>query len=143
MRCDGSGGSTVDRYYAGLSSSCWAGLERIPGVHGEITVLRITGEIDLRCHAALRAAIAQGLHGSPGHLVVDLSAVTFCSARGFRQIADGAAAAGTAGVGYAVSGLSPHLEHLALLVWDDGAPPVFHTTTAAVSAISAEQPRLD
>jgi hypothetical protein len=45
-------------------------------------VLRVTGEVDLCTLPAVQAALGQGLAARPAHLLVDLTAMTFCCARG-------------------------------------------------------------
>jgi anti-anti-sigma factor len=104
-------------------------------------MLRVTGDIDLSAHAALHAALEDGLRAAHGHLVVDLSAVTFCSARGLCLIADAAAAAAAAGTDFTFSGLPARLKRIALLVWDDRVPRLFRTAADVVTATRAEQPQ--
>ena len=123
----------------GPSSAVSSSLLRVPGEHPEIVLLQVVGEIDPHGHAALRAALADGLHAARGHLVVDLSGVTFCSVRGFCLIADAASAAAAAGTDFTVSGLPARLKRIALLVWNDAEPRLFRTADDAVSTIRTER----
>jgi anti-anti-sigma regulatory factor len=66
-------------------------------------------------HTALTAALAQ----TPGDLVIDLSGVGFCCVRGLELLVDNAHTARQAGIGYALSGLSVHLDRVLTLVWPE------------------------
>jgi len=121
----------------GPSSAMSSSLLRVPGEHPEIVLLPVVGEIDLHGHAALRAALTDGLRAARGHLVVDLSGVSFCSARGLCLVADAALPPTAAGT--AVSGLPARLKRIALLVWNDAEPRLFRTADDAVSTIRTER----
>lgn len=112
-----------------------------PGGHATILLLQITGEIDLLSEAALVAALHHSLQARPSHLVVDLAAITFCGVRGYAALAATADAAGQHGIGYALSGLPPHLVRAATILWPDGGPTCYRSTAVAVTAIRADHAR--
>jgi STAS domain len=60
---------------------------------GNIVVLRVGGEIDLGNDGVLRQALDAALDGQPGHLVVDLAELRFCSASGMSMLVSAASAA--------------------------------------------------
>lgn len=137
----------VEAHARGLDStttlSCTARSWACPG--GNIVELRVAGEIDRLTHPAVRAALDAALDGAvdqtSGHLVVDLSAVTFCCVRGFALLADTARVAASNGTGYALSGLPPQLARHAQMLWvaDLAAIRCFRSAAVAVTAIRVEQ----
>jgi hypothetical protein len=64
----------------------------------------------------VRDALSAARDHRPDNLVVDLSAITFCSVRGFVELA-GDAFAPTGG--YTLTGIGPHMERLAALARSD------------------------
>jgi hypothetical protein len=70
--------------------------------------------------------------------VVDLAGVVFCCVRGFALLADAAATAQTNRTGYAVSGVPPHLDHLATLLWPEQHFLRYRSAAAAATAIRIE-----
>ncbi|MDT7637210.1 MAG: hypothetical protein QOC67_615 [Pseudonocardiales bacterium] len=110
-----------------------------PALADQIAVLGVAGEVDPCGRTVLRAALTGVLAGQPGHLVVDLSGMTFCDVVGFMILAGGAVEAAVAGIGYTVSGLSPHQIRYAELLWGNCPPARYDTVAAAVRAIRAER----
>ncbi|MGV9293532.1 STAS domain-containing protein [Amycolatopsis sp. NPDC003676] len=66
------------------------------------TVVAVSGELDLRSTARLRAMLAEELALRPPALIADVSALTFCSVSGLEVLTDTARAADAAGVAFAV-----------------------------------------
>jgi anti-sigma B factor antagonist len=65
-------------------------------VHGDPSVLRVDGEIDLATADTLRAALEQALSTDPS-CVVDMAGVTFFDATGLRVVLEAAACRDGAG----------------------------------------------
>jgi len=101
------------------SAGCWCTTESWACPTGEIVVLRVHGEIDLRTRPTVQAALTAALSRRPHHLVVDVADVTFCCVRGFALLADTGTTAAAHGTGYAICGLSPRLERYATMLWSD------------------------
>ena len=82
--------------------------ERHPGPRGLIVTIRVVGEIDLLTYPRLQLAVDAALFGTvdqpTGQLVIDLSRVSFCSARGLSLLADTAQAAADAAIDYHLTG---------------------------------------
>jgi anti-sigma B factor antagonist len=79
---------------------------------GDLVVLRVAGEVDLASVAVLDAALDEVLDRRPDHLVVDLTDLTFCSARGFATLARAARTAEANGITYGVRGASSRADRL-------------------------------
>ena len=94
----------------------WCDLDIETSPLGTVAVLRLAGEIDMFTLPLIRDALSAARDHRPDHLVVDLSEITFCSIRGFVELAGDAFA--TTG-GYTLTGIGPHMERLAALArWD-------------------------
>lgn len=106
-----------------------------------IVILRMAGEIDLYTQPAVETALRSGLHAGAHHLLVDFSAVTFCGARGLGAVADTAPTAAEHGIGYAVSGLTPHLDRAAATLWQTDAPTRYRGLALAMTTIQAAHVR--
>ena len=104
---------------------------------GEITVLRVEGEVDLYTLPTLPVALDNSLKRRPAHLVVDLAQVTFCSVRGLDLLTRAGHTAAEEQTGYAVSGVLPHLDRVWSLGWDDDLPVRYRSIVVAVAAIRA------
>lgn len=113
--------------------------ELMPSPHGMIVVLRVSGEIDLLNHVELRIALAGCVEDKPGHLIVDLAAVTFCWAKGLALIVETAELATANGTGYVLTGLPATLRRHCWALWGDALPTHYRTTAVAVNAIYAGQ----
>jgi anti-anti-sigma factor len=103
------------------------------GPAGPILVLRVAGEIDLLNVPLLQHALDAAVDQRPGDLVVDLAGVGFCCVRGFALLFTAAATAQTNGTGYAVSGLLPHLDRIATLLWPEQHCLRYRSAAAAVT----------
>lgn len=114
---------------------CSCELETERGPAGPILVLRVAGEIDLLTVPAFENALDAVVDKRPGDLVVDLAAVVFCSARGFAVLLDAAATAQTNGTNWVLSGMHPHLDRIATLMWPEPHCLRYRSAAAAVSAI--------
>ncbi|WP_372664548.1 STAS domain-containing protein [Amycolatopsis kentuckyensis] len=68
----------------------------------ERTVVAVAGELDLARTDRLAALLAEELDLAPRALVLDLTGLTFCSARGLGVVLDAVSAARAAGVPVAV-----------------------------------------
>lgn len=122
----------------GRPSSCSCTLELTHGPAGPIVLLHVVGEIDMLTLPALEQSLTAAIDQRPCDLVIDLAAVVFCCVRGFVLIATTAATAQANGVGYAVSGLPPHLARIASLVWSGHPGVPYRSAAAAVTAIRIE-----
>lgn len=129
-----AGGAPVDQ-----ASGCTCELDREPGPAGPILVLRVAGEIDALTLPRLHTALTAALDERPADLVVDLAGVGFCSVRGFARLAIAAATTQTNAVGFAVSGLSPHLDRVATLLWPERHCVRYRSVAAALTAIRIDQ----
>ena len=107
---------------------------------GEIVVLRVAGEIDLGSDLVLRRALDAALAGRPGHLVVDLSELRFCSVRGMSMLVAAAATAAAQGTQYVVSAVPGRFTRFWSMLWPVGQLPIqFSTAAAGVVAAQAHQ----
>ena len=68
-----------------------------------------------------------------------MSEVEFCCVRGFAALAAAAGTARTRQVGFAVSGLSVHLERIALMLWPERPCACYRSAAAAVRAFRVDQ----
>ena len=97
--------------------------ESHPGPGGRMVTIRVVGEIDLLTYPRLQLVLDAALFGTvdqpTGHLVIDLSGVTFCSARGLALLADTAQAAAAAAIDYHLAGCPPQV----IRHWPLHAPP--------------------
>ncbi|UJW30419.1 STAS domain-containing protein [Saccharothrix sp. AJ9571] len=76
------------------------------------TRIAITGELDWSCTARLRQCLHQELRLLPRALIIDLAAVTFCSAHSIRALVDTALHARTADIPYLIPRRSPAVQRL-------------------------------
>ena len=109
------------------------------GPVGPILVLRLAGEIDLATVTMIMDAVTAAFDQHPHDLIVDMSEVDFCCVRGFAALAAAARMATTRHVGFAVSGLSVHLERIALLLWPERPCACHRSAAAAVRAFRVDQ----
>jgi anti-sigma B factor antagonist len=105
------------------------------GPAGPILVLRVAGEIDLLTVPVLQHALDAAVDQRPKDLVVDLAGVVFCCVRGFALLATAAATAHTNGIGFALSGVPPHVDRIATLLWPEQHRLRYRSAAAAVTAI--------
>jgi anti-anti-sigma factor len=109
-----------------------------PGPGGDIMVLRVAGEIDMLTIPVLQDALGAAVSRHPADLVVDLAGVDFCCVRGFALLAAADRTAQTCGTGYALSGLTLHLNRLATLLDREQRCVRYRSVAAAVSAIRVD-----
>lgn len=111
-----------------------------PGPNGPLTVLRVEGEVDLTTIDLLHTALDSELAQRPAHLIVDLAALSFCSARGLSVLSHAGELALAHGTGYAVAGVSPRLNRVWAMGWTAAERPRgFATVAVAVLAAMARQ----
>ncbi len=115
--------------------------ESLPCAAGEIIVLRVSGEVDLCTLPTLQTALDHSLDQHPAHLVVDLTQMTFCFARGLDLVTQSRHTAAENATGYTVSGALPHIHRLWTLLWDGDLPVRHRSTAAAVMAIRTAEVR--
>ena len=112
-----------------------------PGPGGSIALLSLAGDIDMLTLPLVCAALVAALETRPVDLVVDLGAVRFCGVRGFAMLAAAGRATATEGIGFAVSGVGPHLDRGARQAWSDQRLVRYITLSAAITAIRRDQAR--
>ncbi|MHA6781477.1 STAS domain-containing protein [Pseudonocardia saturnea] len=103
-------------------------------------MVRMTGAVDLGTVDLLQTALHEVLARRPAQMIVDLSDLTFCSARGLGELGRAGDSAHGSGVGYAVAGASAALNRIWAMGWTAGERPIgFSTTETAVLAAMAHQ----
>jgi anti-anti-sigma factor len=130
---------------AAAAGRCRCSTATLSSPAGDIVVLRVAGEVDLGSFAVLDAALDDVLDRHPDHLVVDLTGLTFCSARGLTAITQTVRAAAAHDIRYSMSGASPLFARLWPHYWPDGDAPRIHRTTAdaVLSAVALQADRWD
>jgi anti-anti-sigma factor len=118
-----------------VQCSCTA--TSIPAAAGEVLVLRVVGEIDLLTVAVLRSALTSSLARVPGHLLVDLAEMTFCSVRGLSLLVQAGRTAAGQGSGYSVTAASLQANRAWTLLWPVGPPTQYPTAAAGVATATA------
>jgi anti-anti-sigma factor len=118
---------------AGCSLSCTT--RSMLCAAGEMVVLRVVGEVDLCTVAVLQAALGKALAAHPAHLLVDLTAMTFCCARGLELLTQTSHRTAGKATSFAVSGVSPQITRIWILGWDGDLPSRYRSTAAAMIAI--------
>lgn len=108
----------------------------LPSPVGNIVVLRVAGEIDLTTIALMQSALNGAVSVRQDTLVVDLSGVTFCSARGLEVLIEAAALAAGHGIRYAISGASAQVQRTWSMLWPADHLPV-HYPTARIAVLAA------
>jgi anti-anti-sigma factor len=110
----------------------------IPAPAGEVLVLRVAGEVDLLTVAVLRDALTSSLARGPGHLLVDLAGMTFCSVRGLSLLVQAGRTAAEQGSGYSVTAASRQADFAWTLLWPvDERPTQYPTAAAGVATAMA------
>lgn len=128
--------TAADLLGGAMTCFCEVATELGPG--GDVVLLRVAGEIDMLSLAVLRDALGVAMARQPADLVVDLAGVVFCCVRGFLLLAGGARAAQNSGIGYALSGLNPHLDRVATLIGPEPGCVRYRSVAAAISAIRVD-----
>lgn len=107
---------------------------------GEITVVRVFGDVDLSTEHVLRAALTAARRRRPSHLVVDVAGLGFCSVRGLALLALAPTEPAALRAEYLLSGVEPHMQrHLGLLGPASTLPVRYPSAAAAVLAAMAQQ----
>ena len=107
-----------------------------------VQVVQVFGEVDRTATELLAAMLVEALAGAArvgaGGVVVDATAMTFCGARGLGVLLRTAKLAAELDVGYALTGLSPHLAHLVTMhgPW----PPQYPHRATAITAVGLGPP---
>lgn len=114
---------------------CRCSLTALPSPAGNIVVLRVTGEVDLATVGLVQTALNSALSVRQDTLVVDLTGVTFCSARGLDVLIEAVAIAADLGICYVISGASAQAQRIWTLLWPaDRLPDRYPTARLAVLA---------
>lgn len=98
--------------------SCW-NLCVEAGPVGNIVVVRVAGDIDMLTLPLVWGAVITALEYHPADLVVGVSEVGFCGARGFALLAAVARVTAAGGIGYTISGVGRHHDRPVRLLWPD------------------------
>lgn len=101
-------------------------------------MLRVAGEVDLLTIPVLQAAVDHQLDRRPAHVVVDLTGLQFCSARGMGLLVHAGATAAERGVDYVLAGMPPQLDRVWGELWPRELPARYPSTAVAVTAIRAD-----
>lgn len=128
--------SAADSPAAG--TGCWCDIESWACPGAEIVVVRVSGELDRVTQTTLGEALAEAFARAPGHLVVDLTGLGFCCVRGFALLAEAQDAATAGHVGFGVSGLTAHQDHVATMLWPHPGPTRYLSVATALTAIRGD-----
>lgn len=131
---------TVASFNPGVGYSCTSDPPSIPV--GKIVLLRVGSEVDLAALPALQAALKTNLDQQPDHLLIDLSRVTYCCARGMDLLVTTAGYAAAQGVGYALSGMPVWLDHVWRIFFNDESLVRYRSTAAALTFIKTQQTKV-
>lgn len=116
-------------------------LTALPSPAGDIDVLRVVGDVDLTSVALLETTLEGALSVRQDTLVVDLSGVPFCSARGLDVLIDFATVAADVGVRCVISGASDQAHRVWTRLWPaDQLPDRFPTVRIAVLDAMTRRP---
>ncbi|GAA1320600.1 STAS domain-containing protein [Pseudonocardia xinjiangensis] len=129
----------VQAYPGDPAGTCRCDIETETGPAGPIVVLRVFGEIDMLTRPLVRTALSTATDQAHGDLVLDLAGVSFCCVRGFELLVDLADTARAAGIHFALSGLSAHLDRVITMLWPDEPAVRYRSVAAAVTAIRIDQ----
>jgi anti-sigma B factor antagonist len=106
---------------------------------GQLAVLRVIGEVDSASISLVSVALGSCLARRPAHLIVDLTQLHFCSARGLALLVDTGLAASKLGIGYSLAGCSGLHERLLVLLWHDQAPRRYRDVPEALDEAAIDQ----
>lgn len=108
-----------------------------------VAVVRVCGEVDQSTAPILAETLDRVLTPKPGRaarsVVVDCSAMTFCSGRGLDVLHAAAARAAAGDVGYAIAGMSAHLIRVAAAIWPAPGPTHYPRVAEAILAVRADR----
>jgi anti-anti-sigma factor len=80
-------------------------------IAGGFAIVKFRGELDLTCSPALRDQLLGLLHRRSNHLILDLSAVTYCDASGLAVLLGTAHRARLLAGSVRLAAISPQVEH--------------------------------
>lgn len=112
---------------------CWCTAESMPSPTGEIVVLRVGGDVDLATAWVLEQALANSIARGPLYLLVDLTDLEFCSARGMSVLLDTCVTAREQRFSYAISNVPAYLDHIWQTLWPDELPSLYPSVATAVA----------
>ena len=115
---------------------CRCSAATLSGPAGDIVVLQVAGEADLWSLAVLDAALDDVLDRLPDHLIIDLTALVFCSARALAATTRTAHAATANGTRFSISAAPPMIARLGPHNWPAGDAARIHRTTAAAVLVA-------
>jgi anti-anti-sigma regulatory factor len=92
----------------------------------------VIGELDSCDTEMVGAALGDCLGPRPAHVVVDLTELDFCSARGMALLVETSWVATAVGVGYSLAGCRPPLARVMIKMWGDRVPRHFGTAADAI-----------
>jgi anti-anti-sigma factor len=98
----------------------------------EVSVLAVRGDIDLAGSRRLRSRLAEEIGLAPRGLVLDLTGVAHCSARGLAVLVEATGEARVAGVPFAIAGCATVVRRAIDAVGLDEALPLHPTPAEAV-----------
>ncbi|MHA6783256.1 STAS domain-containing protein [Pseudonocardia saturnea] len=130
LRCGSAPGARGEPAAEGTWCRCTTAV--IPGPGGQVIVVRVEGELDLCTVEHLLTELGSLLALRPAHLIVDLSELRFCSARGLSVLSRAGDTAIGLGIGYAVAGASARLNWVWLKCWTEVPPLARRPTIMAV-----------
>lgn len=108
-------------------------LQPLPSPHASVTVLALTGELDISTEAHVATALHAALDQVSGPLVVDVAGLGFCSAGGLGLLVSPTGTA--AGHPYVLAGLSRYLDRIVGVLWPEGMAARYPCTADAVAAL--------
>jgi anti-anti-sigma factor len=96
-------------------------------------MVEVCGEVDAATIPEVAAALDRALDRPAIHVVVCMSGVMFCAARGLAMVVDAGREAADRGIGFSVSGASGQMRRLWSLLWaPDQRPAQFADVGGAV-----------
>jgi anti-anti-sigma factor len=98
----------------------------------EVSVLAVRGELDLAGSLRLRSRLTEEIALAPRVLVLDLTGVAHCSARGLAVLLEATGDARAAGIPFAITGCGPVVRRAIDTLGLDKALPLHATTAEAV-----------
>lgn len=131
---------TLDHPRPDAQAVCSCHTSSIALPDGEITIVRVYGDVDLNTQTVLRSALDEAARRRPAHLVVDLAGVQFCSVGGLEVLVS---AVDGPPPRYVLSGLAPRTERVLRLLGPPDALPERHASArvAVFAALAHERDR--
>jgi anti-anti-sigma factor len=103
-------------------------------VRPPLTVITVSGELDVTSEPQLREQVDEVLAGPPARLLFDLTELRFIDSSGIRVILDAYTRTRDTPGGVAVCGLNPHLRHLFAILGISPKMDIYPTASDAMSA---------